>query len=242
MNRFNYMMEFIREHKKTIFWITLIGFLFATFAYFGAGGSLVSGQDTVATVNSKKVSYSEYIKAVSRAIDNARQDKKDTELTDAEIQQIKRNTLQDMISEEAFYQLALKYGIKVTDGELKAHLQQIPAFQKDGHFDHRKYYQILAYGLKMTPSEFEESRKRAIAVDKVRFLIYLLSKVSEKEAELEYLRRNGNLKNWSKEKNEFIMTLQSEKRVQLFQQWITQLQQKVKIKDYLGKFENVQSR
>lgn len=231
------MMEFIREHKKTIFWITLIGFLFATFAYFGAGGSLISGQDTVATVNSEKVSYTEYSNAVSRAIDNARKDKKDTELTDGEMQQLKRNVIQDMISEEAFFQLALKYGIRVTDGEIRAHLQQIPAFQKDGHFDHRTYYQVLAYGLKMTPEEFEKSRRRALAVDKVRFLIYLLSKVSEREAEFEYLRRNKNLKNWTKEKNEFIATLQSEKRMHLFQQWVAQLQQKVKIKDYLAKFE-----
>lgn len=231
------MMDFIRVHKKTIFWITLIGFLFATFAYFGAGGILTKGIDTVATVNNQKVSYSDFSRAVSRAIENQREQKKDAELTETDLQQIKMGVLQDMVSEEAFYQIALKYGITVTDAEVAAHLRQIPAFQKNGHFDHQTYFQTLRYGLKMNYEEFEKSRKRALAVDKVRFLIYLLSKVTDKEAEMEYLRRNGNLKNFVKEKDNFINTLCNEKRILLFNQWIAILQQKTKIQDNLAKFE-----
>ncbi len=232
----HFMMDFIRIHKKTILWIIISGFLFATFAYFGAGGILTKGIDTVATVNNKKVSYSEFSKAVSRAIENQREQKKDAELTDADLQQIKMGVLQDMISEEAFYQAALRYGIIVTDAEVSAHLRQIPAFQKNGHFDHQTYFQTLRYGLKMNYDEFEKSRKRALAVDKVRFLIYLLSKVTDKEAEMEYIRRNGNTKNFVKEKDKFVETLRNEKRVMLFK-WITVLQQKTKIQDNLAKFE-----
>lgn len=232
-----FMMDFIREHKKAIFWITLIGFLFATFAYFGAGGLLTRGYDTVAKVNNQKVSYSEYSKAVSRAIENKRENKKDAELTENDISQIKIGVLQDMVSEEAFYQAALRYGITVTDAEVAAHLRQIPAFQKNGQFDHQTYFQTLRYGLKMNYDEFEKSRKRALAVDKVRFLVYLLSKVSDKETEMEYLRRNGNLKNFVKEKDKFVETLQNEKRIMLFNQWIAVLQQKTKIEEYLAKFE-----
>lgn len=231
------MMDFIRVHKKTIFWVTLVGFLFATFAYFGAGGLLTRGYDTVAKVNGEKVSYSEYSKAVTRAIENRRENQKDAELTEKDIQQIKLGILQDMISEEAFYQMALKYGLTVTDAEVAANLQQIPAFQKNGHFDHMTYFQALRYGLKMNYDEFEKSRKRALTVDKVRFLVYLLSKVTDKEAEAEYLRRNGNLKNYAKEKDKFLETLHNEKRVMLFNQWITILQQKTKIEEYMAKFE-----
>ncbi|MFH1540905.1 MAG: SurA N-terminal domain-containing protein [Elusimicrobiota bacterium] len=231
------MMDFIRDHKKTIFWVTLIGFLFATFAYFGAGGILTKGFDTVATVNNQKVSYSEYSKAVSRAIEIQRERKKDVELTDADLQQTKVGILTNMISEEAFYQTAFRYGIAVTDAEVAAHLQQIPSFQKDGHFDHQTYFQVLRYGLKMNYGEFEKSRKRAIAVDKVRFLFQLLSKVTDKEAEMEYSRRNGNLKNYASEKDKFINTFRNEKRDIFFKHWIATVQQKTKIQDYLAKFE-----
>ncbi|MBI5574123.1 MAG: SurA N-terminal domain-containing protein [Elusimicrobia bacterium] len=231
------MMDFIRRHMKIIFWIILISFLFATFAYFGAGGILTKGIDTVATVNNQKVSYSEFSKAVSRAIENQREKKKDAELTESDLQQIKMGVMQDMISEEAFYQIALKYGITVTDAEVAAHLRQIPAFQKNGHFDHQTYFQTLRYGLKMNYDEFEKSRKRALTVDKVRFLVFLLSKVTDKEAEMEYLRRNGNTKDFIKEKDKFIDTLRNEKRILLFNQWIAVLQQKTKIQDHLAKLE-----
>lgn len=233
-------MDFIRRHMKTIFWVILLSFLFATFAYFGAGGYLTRGTDTIAVVNKERLSYSEYTKAVSRAIENYRSKKKDTEITDNDVQQIKREVLQDLVSEAAFYQSAKKYGFTVSDNEIRAYLQQIPAFQKNGHFDHQTYYQTVVYGLKMTPEEFENSRRKGLVVDKVRHLIFLISKVTDKEAEMEYLRRNGNFKNWDKEKDKFIETLRNEKRVLLFNQWITQLQKTTQIKDYLSKFEQLE--
>ncbi|OGS34981.1 MAG: hypothetical protein A2474_02865 [Elusimicrobia bacterium RIFOXYC2_FULL_34_12] len=230
-------MDFFRKHMKTIFWITLLGFLLATFAYFGAGGILTKGIDTVATVNSKKISYTEFSKQVDRIVENQRAQRENSQLTDEEIRQIKTGVLQDMVSEEAFHLMALEYGLDTTDNEVRAYLQQIPQFQKNGHFDHMTYFQALRYGLKMSPEDFEKSRKRALTVDKLRYLIYLESKVTDKEAEYEYLRRNGNLKNWLKEKDKFIETLQGEKRVRLFNQFVNILQQKIKIKDYLVKFE-----
>jgi len=226
---------------KTIFWITLIGFVFATFAYFGAGGILTKGIDTVATVNGNKVSYTEFSRQVSRTIENQQAQKKDSQLTENDIKQIKMSVLQDMVSEEAFLQMALKYGLDTTDNEVRAYLQQIPQFQKDGHFDHMTYFQALNYGLKIKPEEFEKSRKRALTVDKLRYLIYLEAKVSDKEAEDEFLRRNSNLKNWLKEKDKFIETLRNEKRVLLFSQFVNVLQQKIKVQDYMSKFEQQQA-
>ena len=231
------MMDFIRKHQKTIFWITLIGFLFATFAYFGAGGYLTHGYDTVATVNGKKVSYINFSRNLSRAIENRRGQKKDTELTENDIHQIKVEVLQGMISEEAFCQVASKYGLTVTDAEVTTSIQQIPVFQKDGHFDHQTYFQMLRHGLKMNYEEFEKARKRALLVDKVRFLCSILAKVTDTEAKMEYFRRNGNLLNYNKEKDKFIETLRGEKRELLFGKWVSQLQQKTKIRDFLSKFE-----
>jgi len=231
------MMDFIRRYQKTIFWIVLITMLFAIFAYFGAGGILTKNYDTVATVNNHKVSYGDFLKAYDRAVENERDAKKDVELTDADLKQIKVGVLQDMISEEALNQIAKKYGLTVTDAEVAANIQNIPAFQKDGHFDHQTYFQVLRYGLKMNFVDFEKSRRRALMVDKVRFLISLLSKVTDKEAEMQYLARNGNMKKYAKDKDKFIETLKNEKRAQLFNLWIGQLQQKTKIQEFLSKFE-----
>ena len=233
------MTNFIQKHKKTIFWIIFLGFIFATFAYFGAGGYLTSGADTVAVVNSKKISYMKYLDNVTRAINNRKEQEKGADATEEEMKQLKVGVLQNMISEEAFSQAAHRYGLKVTDNEVVTYLQQIPAFKKNGKFDHRTYFQILQYGIKMTPEEFEESRRTAILTDRVKFLISTLAKVTDAEAREEYFRRNGNMKNWDKEKEKFIGTLTNEKVNYFFGQWVTQLQQQIQIKEYLSKFEKM---
>jgi len=234
------MTNFIRKYKKTIFWIIFLGFIFATFAYFGAGGYITKGADTVATVNSTKISFFKYETNLARALNSQKEQKKNVEPTDEERKQLKVSVLQNMISEEAFSQAAKKYCLKVTDAEVVTYLQQIPAFQKDGKFEHKTYFQVLQYGIKMTPEEFEESRRTAILGDRVRFIISLLVKVTDAEARDEYLRRNGNMKSWDKEKTTFISTLESEKGNYFFSQWVGQLQQQTQIKEYLSKFEKNQ--
>ena len=234
------MTNFIRKHKKTIFWIIFLGFMFATFAYFGAGGYLTKNADTVATVNSAKISYSKYQNNVARTITTQREQKKDGDITAEEQKQIRIGVLQGMISEEAFTQAAHRYRLKVTDTEVVTYLQQVPAFQKNGKFNHQQYFQILKYGIKMTPEEFEESRRVAMLDDRMKFLVSMLAKVTEGEARGEYLRRNGNMKNWDAEKAKFTETLVNEKGNYIFSQWITQLQRQTQIKEYLSKFEKLQ--
>jgi len=232
------MNKFINKHKKTIFWIILMGFLFATFAYFGAGGILSQGADTVAKVNSQKISYREYRNNVARVI-NTQREQNPEGLNPEEMKNIQVGVLQNMISEEAFIQTAKSYKLKITQNELATYLQQIPAFQQNGKFDHKTYYRALQYGIHMSPVEFEESRRRALLVDRVKFIIFMSAKVTEKEAETEYQRRNGNVKNWNSEKDKFMETLKEEKANILFTAWVMQLQQKTKIKEYLSKFEKL---
>jgi len=234
------MTKFIHKHKKTIFWIIFIGIILSTFAYFGVSGYVTKDADTVAIVNSVKISYTKYNMNVNKAFSSQREQKKDSELTAEEQKQIRINVLQSMISEEAFSQAANKYRLKVTDDEVIAYLQQIPAFQKNGKFDHKTYFQILQYGLNTTPEEFEESRRTALLTDRLKFIISLLSKVTDSEARSEYLRRNGNMKNWETEKGKFIETLTGEKGNYFFGQWGSQLQQQTQIKEYLSKFEKFQ--
>ncbi len=232
------MNNFIHRYKKTIFWIIFLGFIFATFAYFGAGGYLTKGTDTVATVNSEKISYSKYYENTVRALDNQRNQKKGEDMTDDERKQVRLGVFRSMLTEAAFNQSARKYGLKVTDAEVVTYLQQIPAFQKNGRFDHATYFQILKYGIKMTPEDFEESRRSAILEDRMKFLISTLAKVTEPEARSEYLRRNGSMNGWDKEKSKFLDTLMNEKGNYLFGQWVIRLQQQTQIKEYLSKFEN----
>lgn len=233
------MNAFIHKHKKTIFWIILSGFLFATFAVFGGGGYFTHRADMVAKVNSKIITYTEYQKNARRAISNQREQAEDKNLSEEDIKNIKLSVLQNLISEEAFIQVAQTYGLKVTDKEVMLYLQQIPAFQKEGHFDHQTYFNTLRYGIKMTAAEFEEDRRRTLLAERVKSFIYFLGKVPETEAVWEYRRRNGSMQNWGTEKEEFLQTLQNEKINYFFNQWITEIQQTTEIKEFLQKFESL---
>jgi len=230
------MANFFQRRKRTIFMVTIIGFVLGTFVGFG-GYYLTRGwrADTVAVVNGKKILYQTYLNYFQRVIDNLRE--QNQELTDEIIKQKKQEILSDLIQEEIFYQEAKKYGIRVSDQELAADIQRFPAFQKDNRFDRGTYFQVLHYVLRMTPEEFEESRRRAIAIAKLRSLIASAVKITDKELEIAYLQERGNLKKFETEKEDFRQTYLSQKTLLAFNEWFQQLGRQVKVKVYLEERE-----
>lgn len=230
-------MNFFQRHSRTILLITTIGFLFGAFVGFG-GYYFTRGwrADTVATVNNKKIFYHTYLNYLQRVINNLREQNQD--ITDELIRQKKQEILSDLIQEEIFYQEAKKYGINVIEEELIADIQHFPAFQSaQGGFDQNTYFQVLHYALRMTPEEFEESRRRTIAIAKLRSLIASSIKVSTKELELAYLEEKGDLKNYFRDYETFRQNYLSKKTVLVFNEWFQQLGRQAKIKVYLEERE-----
>lgn len=230
------MMNFLRRYNRTILLITGIGFIAGAFVGFGEYYFTRGWRaDTVALVNGKKILYNTYLNYLQRSINNLRE--QNQEITDDLIKQKKQEILSDLIQEEIFYQEAKKYGITVTDEELAADIQRFPAFQKDNHFDHNTYFQVLHYALRMTPEEFEESRRRTIMVAKLRSLIAQSVKVTEKELELAYLQEKGDLKNYFRDYETFRQNYLSQKTVLVFNEWFQQIGRQVKVKTYLEERE-----
>jgi peptidyl-prolyl cis-trans isomerase D len=231
------MMDFLRKHRNTIFLITIVGFLAGAFVGFGGYffGNKSYG-DAVAKVNGEKVPFETYTTLLNRVMENAR--KQNTEITDAFMKQKKQEVVQDIIQEEVFYQESKKYGITVTDGELAADINSYPAFQRDGKFDQRAYFQVLRQMLHTTPRKFEDSRRRQIAVYKLRYLIASSVGVSEPELRFEYAKtKNGDMKDFEKDRKEFLNTFRQQKVSMVFNEWFRQLNQSTKVEVYLDKFE-----
>ncbi len=223
---------------KVIFLITIIGFLAGAFVGFG---SYLFGKktatDAVAEVNGKEISYRRFAVLLNRAVENASKEQQGT-MSEEMIQQKKQEVLQDLIQEEVFWQEALKYGISVPDKELAMDIQNYPAFQKDGRFDQGAYFQVLYQVLRTTPQEFEDSRRKQIAIYKLRHLIASGVRISEAELRLEYARANrGNMKDFEKNKTEFSDKLRQEKVMMVFNEWFKQLNQTVKIEVFLNEIE-----
>ncbi|MCB4792105.1 MAG: SurA N-terminal domain-containing protein [Elusimicrobia bacterium] len=235
------IMNFLRKHRTTIFAITILGFLSGAFVGFGSyffGRKTAS--DAVAEVNGVQIPYTTYYNLYNRVVENMR--KKNTEVTDDILKTKKQEVVQDLIQEEVFYQESLKYGIKVSDGEIAADINSYPGFQKNGQFDRFAYYNVLNQILRTTPQKFEESRKRQIAVFKLRYLIASSVRLTEPEIRLEYMRANrGDMSKFEAQRQEFIKNLRQEKVAMVFNEWFKQLNISVKIKVHLNEIEKGQS-
>ncbi len=229
-------MNFFGRYSRTILLITVIGFIAGSFIGFG-GYYFTSGwrADTVALVNGKKILYNTYLNYLQRLISNLRD--QNQEVTDELYNRKKQEILSELIQEEIFCQEAKKYGIVVTDEELAADIQNFPAFQKDNRFDRNTYFQVLQYALRMTPEEFEESRRRTIMIAKLRYLIAGSVKTTEKELELAYLQEKGDLKNYFRDYATFRQNYLSQKTLLVFNEWFQQLGRQVKVKTYLEERE-----
>lgn len=228
------MMSFLRKHMQLIFMITIIGFLAG--AFIGFGGyffSDVANADAAAEVNGKKIPYRRYQSLYNRVLDNMQRNK--TELNADTVARLKQEVIQDLIQEEVFWEEAKKYGVTVSDQELAADIQNYPAFQRDGRFDRQTYFQILSQVLHTSAPEFEDSRRRQIAIAKLRNLIAGSVQVSEPELKLEYMQSHGGtLAGFDKEREKFSQTLRQQKVMLVFNEWFKQLNQTIKVKVFLN--------
>lgn len=234
------MMDFFRKHMRVIFLITIAGFLAG--AFVGFGGYFFGSRgpaDAVAVVNGVKIPYRHYSTLLNRAVDNLNRSK--TETTADTVNRLKQEVLQDIIQEEVFWQEAKKYGITVSDAELASELQHYPAFQRDGKFDRNAYFQVLYQVMHTTPREFEESRRRQIAINKLRQMIATSVKISEPELHIEYARTHGGkMDDFPKDREKFLESYRQDKVMLVFNEWFKQLNQTLKIKVYLNEIEGQQ--
>jgi len=236
------MMNFLRKHMRTIFVITIVGFLGG--AFIGFGGYFFSSRtqaDDVVEINGTNISYRQYSNTLNRVLDNMRQQKQ--EVNDEITKQKKQEVLQDLIQEEVFSKEAEKYGITVPDGELAADIHHYPAFQKNGNFDQNAYFQILYQMLHTTPKEFEDSRRKQIAIYKLRRMIASSVVITEPELRIEYFYKNkGNMANYQKDRQKFLEEMQQKKTMLVFSEWFKLLNQSMKIKIHLDEIEKGQGK
>jgi len=234
------MMNFLRKNMRMIFLITIIGFLGG--AFIGFGGYFFSNKtsaDAVVEVNGAKIPYRQYSNTLNRVLDGMRQQKQ--EITDAVTKQKKQEVLQDLIQEEVFSSEAEKYGITVPDGELAADIHHYPAFQRDGNFSQQAYFQILFQMLHTTPKEFEDSRRRQIAIFKLRQMIASSVLITEPELRMEYyFAHKGNMADYQKDKLKFRDDIKQKKTMLVFSEWFKLLNQTMKIKVHLEEIEKGQ--
>lgn len=173
------MLQKLRD--KTSGWIAtvILGLLIIPFAFFGMESYLQQRVETYAARiaqppswwpsapqvwpltylwKTRDIQNSEFRQRFELARMRARDEQgEDFDAKAFESVENKRKILDEMIDEQLMRMVAERDGIVVSDGEVRAAIQQIPEFQVDGKFDADRYQLVLASQTPpQTPREFEQ--------------------------------------------------------------------------------------
>ena len=109
---------------------------------------------------------------------------------------IDQQILQQLIDERAAAQEARKLGLTVTDAEVAQRIRTMPAFQQNGQFVGFQTYAMVLRSQTppLTTTEFEDSLRRALLVEKLRAALTDWMAVSDAEIEQEFRRRTEKVK------------------------------------------------
>src|SRR3954470_18179509 len=195
------MLDRMRRHRDWLKWS--LGLVCVAFVLFyipdflrGNGADAASG-DTVAKVNGREISGADFRRTYQAQI-QAYRAAYGGQMNDQLLKQlgIEQQILQQMVDERAALAEAERLGVKVSDEEVAQRIYAIPAFQENGAFIGVARYQQLLSSQRppLTASEFEDSVRRSLLVDKLRAAVTDWLSISDKELEQEYRRRNDKVK------------------------------------------------
>src|SRR5687767_15128195 len=109
---------------------------------------------------------------------------------------IEQQILTQMVDEQVALIEADRHGIRVSDEELAQQIFSIPGLQENGRFiGEERYEQLLqSQNPPMTKSQFEDSLRRSMVIDKLRAAITDWMSVADADLEREYRTRNEKVK------------------------------------------------
>ncbi len=202
------MLSTIREHAdswmiKSILWLIILAFVGTIFYSWGMGGASGSGGGAIATVEGERISQQEYERTFNNLVEFYRQQFKN-QFSDEMIKQLdlKTQALEALIQKKLLLLEAEKQNLKISDVELISHIKNLQVFQDGKNFSEKTYRNYLQYQ-RISPSEFEDSQRQSLILEKLEKLFRTSSKVSqdeirqafanqEEKAKLDYVRFNSD--------------------------------------------------
>jgi peptidyl-prolyl cis-trans isomerase D len=189
------MLRVLREHASSWMLKGILILVAVTFISWG-GYSFFREKKVsyVAKVNNTTIDWREYNDAFQNAVKQYR-DALGPSFSEKMIEELglKEKILDGLIDKILILQEAKRLGLTISDEELRASIESIPAFQVNGQFDRRRYEGFLRLN-RMTPEEFEQNQRENLLISKVVSLIKMNEgKVSEDEVLDTYLFENERI-------------------------------------------------
>ncbi|MEJ2671373.1 MAG: SurA N-terminal domain-containing protein [Deltaproteobacteria bacterium] len=173
------MLQWLRKVSSSWLIAVAIGAIVVVFVFWGVGSYRSSRAQQAAEVNGTIIPMSAFARQYNRLVKQY-QERAGGELTPEMIKglHLKEIALSQLVDDALILQAAPRLGLKVTDAELRRHIQSYPGFQKNGRFDDKRYVWLLGRN-HLSPQDFENAERQRLLLRKVVEEVTSLAKVSD---------------------------------------------------------------
>ena len=195
------MLDRMRRHKSWLKWsLGLVCLAFVIFYipdFLRGSGADAASTDTVAIVEGQPIKAEEFRRTYQTQL-QAYRSAYGSNMSEQLLKQlgVDQQILQQMVDERAALAEAQRLNIGVSDEEVRARILAIPSFQENGAFIGEQRYRDLLQmqSPPLSTTDFEESVRRSLVVEKLRAMVTDWLSISDKELAQEYRRRNEKVK------------------------------------------------
>jgi peptidyl-prolyl cis-trans isomerase D len=194
------MLDRMRRHKGWLKWsLALVVLTFVVFYIpdFLTTTTVASPNEELADVEGEKITVGAFTRRYNAQV-QAYRNAYGGQMNDQLLKQlgIDRQILQQLIDEEAMVAESRKQGITVNDVEIRERILALPGFQENGQFvGEQRYRQILQIqNPPLSTTEFENSLRRALLIEKLRTALTGWMSVSDADVVAEFKKRNEKVK------------------------------------------------
>jgi peptidyl-prolyl cis-trans isomerase D len=195
------MLDRMRRHKNWLKWslgLVVLAFIVLYIPAFGRQrGGTTAPSDEIARVDGRSITVSDFSRAYQNQL-QAYRAAYGQSINEQLLRQLgfEQQILQQMVDQEAAMLEAERLGLAVNTDEVRQRILAMPEFQQDGQFvGEARYRQVLDMARPpVTTSQFENSLRRQLLIEKLRAVVTDWVTVTEAEADAEYKRRNEKIK------------------------------------------------
>ncbi|GAB4242253.1 MAG: SurA N-terminal domain-containing protein [Deltaproteobacteria bacterium] len=175
------MLSILRRNAGSWAIKIILTFIALTFIWWGVGTYSERDRNVAATVAGEAITMNEVAEAVS-GLEKTYRDVYGAAFTPemAKALNLKQQALDSLIQRKILLAEAGRMGLSASDAEVQREIAAVPAFQQDGRFREDLYRSVLSYN-RVTPAEFEASKRVEITLKKVEGLLSAGALVPEPE-------------------------------------------------------------
>jgi len=176
------MLSILRRNAGSWAIKIILSFIALTFIWWGVGTYSERDRNVAATVGGETITMSELSEAIAN-LEKTYRDVYGAAFTPetAKALNLKKQAMDSLVQRKVLLAEAGKMGLSATDEEVQREIAAIPSFQQNGQFRDDLYRSVLSYN-RITPAEFEATRRVEITVRKVKDLVAAGALVPETEA------------------------------------------------------------